>query len=79
LANLNRHKIDFTDAIEFEWDTAIETIDDRCDYGEKRWVTLGFIGKKLHVMVYTIRENKIRIISLRRANKRESKYYEKES
>ncbi|KPK89813.1 hypothetical protein AMJ80_09270 [bacterium SM23_31] len=79
LANLDRHKVDFTDAVDFEWNTAIETIDDRSDYGEERWVTLGFIGNKLHVMVYTIRGHKIRIISLRKANKREIKYYEKET
>ena len=78
IANLEFHKIDFTDADDFEWDTAIETIDDRYDYGEVRWVTIGFINKKLHVMVYTIRGNKIRIISLRKANRRESNYYEKE-
>ena len=76
IANLERHNVDFTEAAEFEWDTAIETIDDRYDYGETRWVTIGFINKKLHVMVYTIRRNKIRIISLRKANRREGDYYE---
>ncbi len=78
LANLERHNVDFTAAIDFEWDTALETIDDRQDYGEVRWVTIGFISKKLHVMVYIIRGSKIRIISLRKAKKRESNYYEKE-
>ena len=39
LANLDHHNVNFTDAIDFEWDTAIETIDDPYDYGEKRWVT----------------------------------------
>ncbi len=78
IANFERHKIDFTEAVDFEWDTAIETIDDRSDYGEIRWVTIGIICKKLHVMIYTIRENRIRIISLRKANRRESNYYEKE-
>ena len=79
LANLDRHKVDFIDAIDFEWNTALETIDDRNDYCEERLITLGFIGNKLHVMVYTIRGHKIRIISLRKANKREFKYYEKET
>ena len=76
LANLSRHKIDFNDAVDFQWDTAIETIDDRFDYGEERWIALGFIGKKLHVMVYTIRFQTIRIISLRKTIKRERIYYE---
>ena len=69
--------------MQYQWDenkrmadTAIETIDDRYDYGETRWVTIGFINRKLHVMVYTIRRNSIRIISLRKANRRESHYYE---
>lgn len=77
IANLERHKIDFIEANDFEWDSAIETIDDRYDYGEVRWVTIGFINKKLYVMVYSIRGDKIRIISLRKANRRESNYYEK--
>ena len=78
-ANLARHKVDFTSAIDFVWDTALETIDDRFDYGEERWVTLGFIGNKLHVMTYTFRAPKIRVISLRKANKRERTYYETKS
>lgn len=76
LANLERHKVDFNVAENFQWETAIETIDDRFDYGEERWITLGFIGEKLHVLVYTIRSQTIRIISLRKANKRERIYYE---
>jgi uncharacterized protein len=78
LANLVRHRIDFCDAADFQWDTAIETIDDRIDYGEERWVAMGFIGNQLHIMVYTFRAQTIRIISLRKANKRERTYYDKQ-
>ena len=77
LANLVRHKVDFKDVVDFQWDTAMETIDDRFDYGEERWVTVGFIKNKLHIMAYTFRAQAIRIISLRKANKKEMKYYEK--
>jgi len=77
LANLARHGVDFNDAVDFQWDTAIETLDDRFDYGEERWVALGFISNILHIMVYTFRAQTIRIISLRKANRRERKYYEK--
>jgi len=76
IANVARHKVDFASAVDFQWDTALETIDDRFDYGEERWVALGFIGNKLHIMVYTFRYQNIRIISLRKANKRERIYYE---
>ena len=77
IANLARHGVDFVAAEKVEWETAIETIDDRFDYGEERWVALGFIGNKLHVLIYTCRADIIRLISLRKANKREKEYYEK--
>jgi hypothetical protein len=76
LANLARHKVDFIDAVDFQWDTAVETIDNRFDYGEERWIALGFTDKKLHVLVYAFRSPTIRIIILRKANKRERIYYE---
>jgi hypothetical protein len=75
-ANRSRHGIDFTTAEDFVWDTALETIDDRFDYGEERWLAIGLIQERLHVLVYTRRKTAIRIISLRKANLRERKYYE---
>ncbi|MCF8127151.1 MAG: BrnT family toxin [Deltaproteobacteria bacterium] len=44
----------------------------------ERWVALGLIGDRVHVMIYTLRGDNIRIISLRKANKREAEHYEKE-
>ena len=79
VANLVRHKVDFNSATEFKWETAVETYDDRFDYEEERWIAVGYIDKKLHVLVYTIRSENIRIISLRKANKRERDFYEKNS
>jgi len=76
VANLARHNVDFSTAADFEWNTALETIDKRFDYAEERWVALGYIGKRLHVLIYTFRAETIRLISLRRANKREKEYYE---
>jgi len=39
-------------------------------------VALGFIGRRLHVLVYTPRANALRAISLRKANDREVRHYE---
>ncbi|MDQ1238203.1 MAG: uncharacterized protein QG577_388 [Thermodesulfobacteriota bacterium] len=75
-ANRVKHGLDFSVAEGFCWDTAMETIDDRDDYGEERWVALGLIGTRVHVMIYTMRRDNIRIISLRKANGREVDYYE---
>ena len=74
--NLIKHGIDFQVALEFEWDTALETVDDRRDYAESRWVALGLVKDRLYVLVYTIRVENIRVNSLRKANKREVQFYE---
>jgi len=78
-ANIAKHGVDFLSAEEFDWSTAIEVIDDRLDYGENRWIALGFIGNCLHVMIYTDRIDTIRVISLRKAKRHERRYYEKQT
>lgn len=78
-ANIIKHGVDFSIAEDFEWETAFETIDDRHDYSEVRWVALGYIKNHLYDLIYTRRFDNIRIISLRRANNREREYYERET
>ena len=75
-ANFEKHGVDFNEVENFEWDSAIETIDDRKDYGEQRWVAVGRIISRIYVLIYTIRNKNIRVISLRKANTRERSYYE---
>jgi uncharacterized DUF497 family protein len=77
-ANIADGKLDFTAVYEFDWDTAVYTIDDPEDYGELRESAIGFIGARLHVVVFTRRGEIIRIISLRRAESRDKKLYVKE-
>jgi uncharacterized protein len=79
VANFIKHNVDFFEAERFDWTSAIEAIDDRADYSEKRWVALGFIDNRLYVLTYTLRCDNIRLISLRKANKRERDYYEKKA
>jgi uncharacterized protein len=50
--------------------------DTRPDYGEPRFIALGLIGNRPHVMVFTPRGDMVRIISLRKANAREITRYE---
>ena len=65
--------IDFASVVDFEWDSALISQDLRQDYAEHRFQALGFIGKHLHMLVFTPRESVIHVISLRRANQRERK------
>lgn len=60
-----------------DWATALICEDTRRDYGERRYCVLGLIGARLHSVVFTPREGLPRVISLRKANKREVKRYEK--
>lgn len=60
-----------------DWPTALIWEDKRKDYGERRYCVLGFVGDRLHSVVFTPRDGKVRVISLRKANKREVKRYEK--
>ncbi len=75
--NQATHGIDFTAAYRFEWDTARIDPDTRHKYGEQRFVALGRIGLRIHVLVFTPRGEAVRVISLRKANQREIGRYEK--
>ena len=75
----NEHErgIAFGRFVEMDFDTAIAIEDARQDYGERRLRVLGTIEGTLHAAVITPRGEVIRVISLRRANKREERAYAK--
>jgi uncharacterized protein len=77
MAHIAAHKIDFIDAASFDWSHAVIEIDDRDDYGELRECATGFMGSALCVLVFTRRGERIRIISLRKATKKEAESYVK--
>lgn len=58
-----------------KWDTLLAKKDDRKDYGEKRMIGYALIDDRLYCVVFTDRGSERRIISLRKANQREVKYY----
>lgn len=64
---------------EFDWATAQVVEDMRKDYGERRYRALGFIGTRLHAVVYTPRATGMHVISLRKANRPEEKGYAKKA
>jgi uncharacterized protein len=74
--NIELRGISLAEADEFEWKSAVVTSDTRRDYGEQRYRAFGFIENRLHALVFTPREGAIRVISLRKANRREVVRYE---
>ena len=74
-SNIRKHGVDFHAMSAFEWEEAVERFDDR--HGEARWIAIGFIGLRLHVVAYTVRGDVVRVISLRKAQPREMRDYVK--
>ncbi len=62
-------------ALEFAWESARVEPDERRAYGEERFRGIGFIEGRLHVVVFTRRGEALRIIGLRKANRRERRRY----
>ena len=72
-ANLEKHRVDFSAIYGFDWDTAVIEFDDR--HAEPRWIAIGYIGFRLFTVVYTTRDDMTRIISVRKSDPWEMRYY----
>lgn len=80
LANLAKHKVSFEMARDAFADLfAIEYEDDRADYGEDRFILLGMVDGRLLAVVYTLRGDRVRIISAREAEPHERRHYHEEN
>jgi uncharacterized DUF497 family protein len=56
--------------------TSFTVEDSRHNYDEQRFITMGFIHERLHILVWSPRGENIRIISLRKANETERMIYD---
>ncbi len=75
-ANLKKHGIGFDEAKHIFDGPTLTRADDRQDYGETRDISLGALSPDaVLVVVHTERGDKIRLISARKANRRETKVY----
>ncbi len=76
--NNRERRLPFDLASEFNWETARYVEDTRHAYPERRFVAIGYLEERLHVLCFTPIKDGVRIISFRKANLREVKRYEKE-
>lgn len=76
--NLTERGLPFDLVQQFNWETAIYAEDKRYPYPEQRFVAMGFVDTRLHVVCFTPIPFGVRIISFRKANLREKRRYEKE-
>ena len=78
--NVRRHGLDFLNILPcFADPQRLIEEDARRDYGERRFHLLCPLRGHLYHVTFTKRGQKIRIISARRANKREQRHYERRS
>ncbi|MCK3655655.1 hypothetical protein A4G19_07790 [Pasteurellaceae bacterium Macca] len=75
--NIQERGLPFSMVREFEFDTAFIKQDRRQEYAEVRYQALGFIQQRLYVLVFCLRNTRLRIISFRKANQREIALYER--
>jgi len=74
-SNIQKHGIDFV-GIETVFAGKTVTIwDDRLDYGESRFITLGLLSGRVVVIAHTETQEVVRIISVRKATKNEEASY----
>ncbi len=75
--NIRKHGVDFADVKELFDHPVLTWLDQRNDYEEERWISVGWIKTLVGVVVYTERQGDvIRIISARKATKHEVRRYE---
>ena len=75
ISNQSKHGLSLSLANELDWEAALVWVDERFEYGETRMIALAPKTELLYYVAFVDRGNVRRIISLRRANRREVKYY----
>lgn len=75
VANQAKHGVPLSMADELDWGAALVWVDDRLEYNERRMIALAPKTEILYYVAFVDRGDVRRVISLRRANRREVKHY----
>lgn len=73
---MERRGLDFARCAELFAEPHLTRADDRMDYGEHRFISVGALGRDVVVVVWTPRGAARRIISMRKANGREKAFFQ---
>jgi uncharacterized DUF497 family protein len=76
--NIAARGLSFERVAELDWNTVLLVEDTRRDYGETRARVFAFLDGRLHIAVVTPRGEDLRVISFRRASRKEERLYENE-
>ncbi len=75
--NIRERGLSFERTADFNFETAKIREDLRKAYPERRFVALGWLDARLHLLCFSPTQGGIRIISFRKANRREQRDYER--
>lgn len=75
VANQAKHGVSLSMAGDLDWEAALVWVDERLEYGESRMIALAPQTEILYYVAFVVRGDVRRVISLRRANRREVKHY----
>lgn len=73
--NLAKHGLDFADVEKLDWANAVTIPDLRFDYGEERFQAFSWFEGLLLQVTFTLRGGTFRLVSFRRASRKERKRY----
>jgi uncharacterized protein len=76
--NVAERGLSFERVAQLDWNTALLAEDNRRDYGETRIRVFALLNGRLHIAVVTPRGEDLRVISFRKANRKEELLYERE-
>jgi len=76
--NMLKHGLSFEMVKTIDWSQVLILEDRRNDYQERRYLAFALLLNRLFTLVFTLRNGKIRVISLRKSNDREMLKYERE-
>jgi uncharacterized DUF497 family protein len=74
--NIVARRLSFDRVADFDFKTALYSVDDCYEYAETRIVAIGYLESRLPVLCFVETENGIPVISFSKANSREVKHYE---
>jgi uncharacterized DUF497 family protein len=75
---LDERGLDFADAAAVFGGRHFTVDDDRRDYGEPRFISVGFLNGRMVIVVWTPRGDVRHVISMRKTNARETRKYKAE-
>jgi len=76
--NFTKHGLHFADSEQVLDGPCVTFVDDRFDYGEERLISLGLLAGRVVLIVHAPSGDRVtRIISMRKANRREQEIYQK--